>query len=153
MTDVTITPEATYWFRSIEVKWYKTTKSVAESIYSAPAGAPVKVSRGKRTYEVSVLAVMPAGYQSKSDVQRGLGVVLWTWDFGAKSCDEIKKSIERWVEDDVRKAEIYGREVPRYVYQYRALVEQLCPPRAVGGYDFSNNPASSTKSLKNKLLR
>ncbi len=137
---VDLTSEARYWIRTPESKWYSVTQSEATRVYGTPKGDYGKAKTRNVEREVAVLSVMPYSYTSKSDVERGLGVVLWDWGIGPMTCDRVEASI-----DDMLREEAGRAEPSRFVRAYLALKDMLC-----GGRE--NNP-KTTKKLKAKLLR
>lgn len=121
-----ITPEATYWFRTPGGKWYKATPKQASEILAMSKGSYGLLKKGKREYEVAVLSAMPKAYKSKSDVERGLGTVLWDWGLGAIPCERVEASINRLIEEATRSLSLSARQESAVVRNYRALKEGLC---------------------------
>lgn len=141
---VNLTSEARYWIRTPEGKWHSVLQDQAAWIYGMPKGYYGDAKVRKKEHEVAVLAVMPYSYTSKSDVERGLGVVLWTWDLGPRTCDQVVAQIDEMTADERRHTELTGRDPSRFERSYAFLADLLCETQAM-------NP--SIKKLKNRLLK
>ena len=126
---INLTSEARYWIRTPEGKWHSVPQDQAAWVYGMPKGyygdAKVETRRGRGVKEVAVLSVTPWSYTS-SDVDRGLGVVLWDWVLGAVDCARVVASIEAMTGDDRRRTELTGREPSRFERSYAQLVDLLC---------------------------
>lgn len=144
-----LTPEANYWVRDPQSRWYSVTQEDASFVFGAPKGNYAKLGkwrRRKKEIEVALLAAMPLSYTSKSDVERGLGIVLWDWALGPKECWRIHDKIRQLTGDDIRREELAGRPIPSYAKSFLALGEQLCgePP---------TRPNPSTAAAKQRCMR
>lgn len=136
---VNITPAVAYWARDPQGGWHNIPSETAAWIVGTPKGsyAKIKTRRAARTrkkqtitgeIEVAELVAMPREYK-KSDIQPGVGATLWTWDLGARSCNQVRHQIDSRVREDVDRAEMFGNKPPRYVALYEVMRDRLCEGR------------------------
>ena len=142
MSKVTTPSTATYWVRETSTnKWFKTSVGTADEILRIPKGSSEpSVKIGRQVRQISVLSAMPSMYKSKSDVERGLGVVIWDWGLGPITKTRVAAAIDRLVGDDLRRSELSGAERPKWVQRFLTLKHGLvgsagsgAAPRVPGG--------------------